>query len=82
MLEWGKLADALRLHAEQHEVVETQDVLEGTKYVIEGELETPNRTTSDRLPRLRSIWMIDTGNNIPRFVTAYPLREIREVKDD
>jgi hypothetical protein len=41
----------------------------GVKYVLDGEMQTPlgSRVT------LRTIWIIDAGQQHPRFVTAYPL---------
>lgn len=41
----------------------------GTKYVIDGELEAPNGV----MIRLRTVWIIETSDTIPRFVTAHPL---------
>jgi hypothetical protein len=82
VLEWGKLADPLRHHAEMHEVTSTEQVPEGTKYVIDGVLTTPTTTSDDQFPLLRSVWLIDTGSEIPRFITAYPIRQLREVKND
>ncbi len=40
----------------------------GVKYVIEGVLETPRGTA----PRIRTVWILETGEAAPRFVTAYP----------
>ena len=40
----------------------------GVKYVIEGVLETPRGI----LPRIRTVWILETGETSPRFVTAYP----------
>ena len=40
----------------------------GVKYVIEGVVETPSGTA----PRIRTIWILETGEETPRFVTAYP----------
>jgi hypothetical protein len=41
----------------------------GKKYVIDGELETPN----GNMIHLRTVWIIETGDDIPRLVTAHPL---------
>jgi hypothetical protein len=30
-------------------------------------------TPDGRTPLVRSVWFIDTGTEIPRFATAYPL---------
>jgi uncharacterized protein DUF6883 len=54
--------------ARTQEVVETSATVHGLKYVLEGELEAP---TGRRL-RLRTIWIVDQGQDRPRFVTAYP----------
>ena len=40
----------------------------GTVYEIEGDIKTP----SGRLVRFCSIWQVDTGTTIPRFITMYP----------
>jgi hypothetical protein len=40
----------------------------GDKYIIEGVLETPRGTS----PRIRTVWILETGETHPRFVTAYP----------
>jgi len=41
----------------------------GVKYIIEGEIQTP----SGRLIKMQTIWIIDKGQERPRFVTAYPV---------
>ncbi len=69
--EWKVLAEALVTHAEAHEVSDTLHTAEGSHYVIEGELQTPD----GRNPAIRTVWVIDTGSEIPRFVTAYPLKK-------
>jgi len=40
----------------------------GTKYIVDGELETPNGV----MIQVRTIWIIENDTEIPRFVTAYP----------
>lgn len=42
----------------------------GTKYVIEGSLKTPAGT----FVSVRTVWIIEEGQDHPRFVTAYPIR--------
>jgi hypothetical protein len=55
-------------------VAQTQDVTEvvssphGVKYVIEGDLLTPLGSVVSLL----TVWIVDNGEEIPRFVTAYP----------
>jgi hypothetical protein len=40
----------------------------GTKYRIDGELITPSGIKA----RIRTIWILETGEELPCFVTAYP----------
>jgi len=47
---------------------ETFATVHGQKFVLEGELEGP----SGRRLRVRTIWIIDRGQERPRLVTAYP----------
>lgn len=54
--------------AQSSEVVNTVTTSHGEKFIIDGELLAPN----GNLIRLRTIWIIDTGQTWPRFVTAYP----------
>jgi Domain of unknown function (DUF6883) len=65
---WESLADALIRHAMDHEVAQVLDLEIGIKYVIEGSMPMPDGRSS----QVRSIWMIDIGEQRPRFITAYP----------
>ncbi|MGE0826335.1 MAG: DUF6883 domain-containing protein [Candidatus Binatia bacterium] len=67
---WEVLVHALRRHAVQHEITKIETSPFGTRYVIHGALQTP----TGRTPQIRAVWFIDTGETIPRFVTAYPLK--------
>ena len=67
--EWNLLADAFRKHAQENPVANSISDADGVTYLIEGPLETP----SGRKPRVRTIWLIETGKVAPRFITAYPL---------
>jgi hypothetical protein len=40
----------------------------GTAYEIQGPIETP----SGKIVQFVSIWQIDTGRDVPRFITMYP----------
>lgn len=55
--------------AQTESVVEITETRYGKKYVIDGELETP----SGAMIHLRTVWIIETGDDIPRLVTAHPL---------
>ena len=70
--EWQKLADALRRHARENEVVETEQTPHGRRYVVDGKLIAPDGTGLN----LRSAWYIDAAGGAPRFVTAHPLPKL------
>lgn len=54
--------------ARVEEVAETLPSLYGTKYVIDGIIQVPAGIEVN----LRTIWIIESGDTRPRFVTAYP----------
>ena len=66
---WQKLSRALVKHAEEHEVAGVEPSPFGLRYIIEGNIASPDM----RNPRIRSVWFIETESVIPYFVTAYPL---------
>ena len=66
---WEELAAALRGHVQEHPVADALEEAGGITYVIEGRMKTP----SGRQPRVRTIWLLETGELAPRFITAYPL---------
>ncbi len=68
--DWPKLEKALRKHPIEHDVRERIKTPFGVKFIVEGPLNTPKGKTAN----LRSIWFIETGEEIPQFVTAYPLQ--------
>ena len=49
-------------------VTRTSENAYGVVYEIEG----PIRTPSGKTVRFCSIWQIDTGTQVPRFITMYP----------
>ena len=63
-----KLHEGLLEIAREEDVIEVKNSIHGMKYVIDGMLSTP----ADRQVSIRTIWIIDAGYEIPRFVTAYP----------
>lgn len=67
--DWQRLAEALLRHAREHDVVETEQTLHGTRYVVDGPLTAPDGTRLN----VRSAWYINPGSDAPRFVTAHPL---------
>ena len=55
--------------AKTEAVTEITETMYGRKYVIDGELKTPNGAVI----RLRTVWIIESGDETPRLVTAHPL---------
>ena len=68
--EWERLARALREHAAEHDVTRVETSPYGQRYIIEGIIRSPDA----RNPLIRVVWFAESGEDIPRFVTAYPLR--------
>ncbi|MBZ0301180.1 MAG: hypothetical protein K8J31_15640 [Anaerolineae bacterium] len=69
--QWEVLAAALRQQASACEVVKIDETPFGKRYVIEGPLDTPDF----RRPSVRSIWFVESGHEVPRLVSAYPIEE-------
>ncbi|MBC7637334.1 MAG: hypothetical protein H7251_17230 [Acetobacteraceae bacterium] len=65
--DWTHLASALRNHSLNNQIATATRSPHGTKYVVKCSLRSPDH----RNPCAMSIWMVETGQNIPRFVTAY-----------
>lgn len=68
---WKDMAEALLQHATEYDVVEIESTEVGDRYVIEGNIQSPD----GRDPFVRSIWFIEQGRQIPKFVTAYPVKK-------
>jgi len=65
----GVLEQSLLAIARSEDVKEVVSSPHGIKYIIEGALQTPTGS----LVQARTVWIIDTGQDRPRFVTAYPV---------
>ena len=57
--------------AQNTQVADSERSLYGTKYMIDGVLDTPNGV----MIRIRTIWIIEKGQETPRFITAYPIEK-------
>jgi len=68
---WSDFADSLRIFAAQTDVHSILSSEHGCKYIVEGSLQTP----LGQFVQIRTIWVVDTGGEIPRLVTAYPIKE-------
>lgn len=62
------LEQGLQTIAREEDVVQTEESLHGVKYVVDGAVMTPLGSSM----HLRTVWIIDAGQERPRFVTAYP----------
>jgi len=66
-----RLVMALKALATSGEVARQLASVHGTKYVVDGHLESPE----GRRSFVRAIWIVDKGQELPRLVTAYPREE-------
>ena len=55
--------------AQSEDVKEATSSPHGMKYVIDGMIQTP----AGNVVEVRTVWIIDRGQDSPRFVTAYPV---------
>lgn len=69
--EWETLAAALRTLAQTADVAGSAESPHGRKYVIVGQIESPD----GKAAQVRTIWIMDKGLDVARLVTAYPRKE-------
>jgi hypothetical protein len=62
------LESDLRVQHLSLDVTRTHRNAYGVVYEIEGPINTP----SGKSVRFRSVWQVDTGTDVPRFITMYP----------
>lgn len=65
----GTLEHQLIAIACSEEVKDVISLAYGTKYVIDGSLQA----LAGNFVQVRTVWIIDVGEDRPRFVTAYPI---------
>ena len=65
----SRLDEQLLAIARKEEVSQEVQTEYGTKYVVEGSISTPSGTEA----KLRTVWIVESQDRRPRFVTAYPL---------
>jgi hypothetical protein len=66
---WQELADAIKAQARFNPVAMAVDSIYGTRYSVDGELQTP----SGRRPRVRTVWIFESRSEVLRFITAHPV---------
>ena len=64
----GILSQGLLVIGQTQPVIETESTLYGTKYVVEGHVQTPAKG----LWSVRTVWIVELDRDVPRFVTARP----------
>jgi len=69
--QWEVLAHALKSQALAGGEVRGIESSYGTRYSVDGVLETPKPRSSD--PRIRTVWIEEYDDNEWRLITAYPL---------
>ncbi len=62
------LSESLIEHSIENDVIKVIETNYGTKYIVEGKIKTPDK----RNPKVRTIWFIESNENIPKFITVYP----------
>jgi uncharacterized protein DUF6883 len=67
---WQALEHVVRQHVFDHEVTKVEPSASGTRYVVEGIITAPD----GRSPLIRTVWFVRNEEEMPQFVTAYPLR--------
>jgi hypothetical protein len=68
---WEELAEALTNLAKHASVLRSMESAHGSKYIIDGQVNAP----SGQVIHVRSVWIVDRGRQVPRLVTAYPVRQ-------
>ena len=68
---WEVLADALMAQARSSPVVSAVDSPYGTRYSVDGAIDTPSRR--EPRPRVRTVWIWETGSTQLRLITAHPI---------
>ena len=63
-----ELIAALLDHGQSYDAITVPPTSHGVKYVVRGLLQTPDR----RSLRFLTVWIIDAGTDIPRFVSTVP----------
>ena len=68
---WEVLAESLMVQARRFPVVSAVDSSYGTRYSVDGEVDTPSGRKP--FPRIRTVWILEPGSTGPRLITAHPI---------
>ena len=69
--DWETLAAALKAQARDNPVASVVDSPYGKRYSVDGTVVTPDNRQPR--PRVRTVWILETGSEAPRLITAYPV---------
>jgi hypothetical protein len=72
--DWVALADALKQHGRTHAVTNVVESAYGWRYIVEGEITTPD----GRNPKIRTVWVVEKGRDVPRLITAHPAKGAKQ----
>lgn len=70
---WEVLAESLKAQARSHSVSAAVDSNWGTRYSVDGAIDTPSGRQPR--PRVRTVWIVESGSTEPRLITAHPVSE-------
>ena len=70
---WETLAEALKAQARANPVAWVVDSPYGKRYSVDGEIKTPDNRRPR--PRVRTVWIVESGSQAPRLITAHPIEE-------
>ena len=65
------LVAALKAQARDNPVVSVVDSPYGKRYSVDGTVATPDNRQPR--PRVRTVWILETGTEVPRLITAHPV---------
>lgn len=63
------LEEALRKIAKKEEIQDEITSQYGIKYILDGQINSP----IGKIVRVTTVWIVEKDQNIPRFVTVYPV---------
>jgi len=65
---WSALAEALRQHGLENNIVNAIESPFGCRYIVEGKIMSPD----GRNPSVRTVWIVEKGESAPHLITAHP----------
>jgi hypothetical protein len=66
---WMQMAAAFLRHGQDNEIAREEEAIQGRKFIVEAPMLMP----AGQRPWIRSVWIILSAEDAPRFVSAYPI---------